>query len=72
MGMKRFAIALVAAVLLLGVVWWVSAETPPLKIGEKAPDFSLLGSDGRAHSLAAYRGRQVVVLAFYPKAFTGG
>jgi len=39
--------------------------------GEKAPDFSLPGSDGKTHSLAAYRGK-TVVLAWFPKAFTGG
>ena len=42
------------------------------KVGQPAPDFALLGSDGKAHSLRSYKGRQPVVLAFYPKAFTRG
>lgn len=42
-----------------------------LDIGDPAPDFSLAGSDGRTHALADYRG-QAVVLAWFPKAFTGG
>lgn len=42
-----------------------------LKVGDKAPDFTLPGSDGKAHSLADYRGT-TVVLAWFPKAFTGG
>ena len=42
-----------------------------LKTGDPAPAFSLPGSDGKTHSLADYRG-QTVVLAWFPKAFTGG
>lgn len=41
------------------------------EVGEAAPEFTLSGSDGHAHALAEYRGRHVV-LAFFPKAFTGG
>ena len=40
--------------------------------GDPAPDFSLMGSDGRLHSLSEYRGRKAVVLAWFPKAFTPG
>jgi cytochrome oxidase Cu insertion factor (SCO1/SenC/PrrC family) len=42
-----------------------------LKVGDKAPDFTLPGSDGKTHSLADYKGK-TVVLAWFPKAFTGG
>jgi len=42
-----------------------------LKPGDPAPDFTLPGSDGKTHHLADYRGR-TVVLAWFPKAFTGG
>ena len=42
-----------------------------LKAGDKAPDFSLSGTDGKTHKLSEYRGK-TVVLAWYPKAFTGG
>ena len=43
-----------------------------LKPGDPAPDFSLEGSDGRTHRLADYKGRQAIVLAWFPKAFTSG
>ena len=43
-----------------------------LKAGDPAPPFSLAGSDGRSYSLADYKGKQVVVLAWFAKAFTGG
>jgi peroxiredoxin Q/BCP len=43
-----------------------------LVVGDQAPAFELPGSDGVTHSLVDYRGKQVVVLAWFPKAFTGG
>jgi peroxiredoxin Q/BCP len=43
-----------------------------LKPGDSAPPFSLTGSDGQTYSLAEYKGKQVVVLAWFAKAFTGG
>ena len=42
-----------------------------LEIGERAPSFMLPGSDGNTHALSSLRG-QWVVLAWFPKAFTGG
>jgi thioredoxin-dependent peroxiredoxin len=42
-----------------------------LKAGDTAPDFSLPGTDGKVHKLSDLRGK-AVVLAWYPKAFTGG
>jgi peroxiredoxin Q/BCP len=49
------------------------AQTPAeLKVGDAAPNFSLRGSDGRTYTLADYKGKSAVVLAWFPKAFTGG
>ena len=45
---------------------------PVLAPGDGAPDFALQGSDGRVYRLADYIGRTAVVLAWFPKAFTGG
>jgi peroxiredoxin Q/BCP len=51
---------------------FAAAQSPVvLKVGDKAPEFSLPGTDGRTHTLSEYKGRQVV-LAWYPAAFTGG
>ena len=43
-----------------------------LKVGDPAPQFSLAGSDGKTYSLASFKGKQVVVLVWFAKAFTGG
>jgi len=43
-----------------------------LKVGDKAPGFKLQGSDGKTYSLDQFKGKSAVVLAWFPKAFTGG
>jgi peroxiredoxin Q/BCP len=66
-------LAVAASVLVTGLAAATLVQTPAveLKVGDMAPDFSLAGSDGRTHKLTDYRGRSVV-LAWFPKAFTGG
>ena len=63
---------LVAAGLLALSPLLAAEEPKPLAAGDPAPAFSLPGSDGKTHSLADYAGKRVVVLAWFPKAFTGG
>ena len=41
-------------------------------VGDFAPDFKLPGSDGKTHSLSDHVGKRAVVIAWFPKAFTGG
>jgi peroxiredoxin Q/BCP len=50
------------------------AQAPPAgpQVGDPAPAFSLQGSDGAMHSLAEFKGKKAVVVAWFPKAFTGG
>lgn len=49
--------------------------TPPkthLKVGDPAPDFTLPSTAGDKVTLSGFRGKETVVLAFFPAAFTGG
>lgn len=60
------------AVSLAGLFIFATAATAQeLKVGDAAPDFTLQASDGQTYSLAKLKGK-TVVLAWFPKAFTGG
>ena len=50
----------------------LTAAAAELKAGDPAPNFKLQGSDGKTYSLADFKGKQAVVIAWFPKAFTGG
>jgi peroxiredoxin Q/BCP len=73
MSLKSFVKwgASLALGLAAGVLGYAQPATE-LKVGDQAPAFSLQGSDGKTHSLAEYKGKSAVVLAWFPKAFTGG
>jgi peroxiredoxin Q/BCP len=43
-----------------------------LQVGDPAPPFELTGSDGEQYSLEQFADDKVVVVAWFPKAFTGG
>ena len=64
--MKR---ALIAGALVALAAAPAFAERP--KVGAPAPAFALESSTGKTIKLADFRGR-TLVLAFFPKAFTGG
>jgi thioredoxin-dependent peroxiredoxin len=58
----------------LSIASFAMAQAPSAgpQVGDPAPAFSLPGSDGAMHSLSEFKGKQAVVVAWYPKAFTGG
>ena len=60
----------IAAALTVAVVA-CGAQAQELSPGDAAPPFELPGSDGTTHRLSDYEGK-TVVLAWFPKAFTGG
>ncbi len=61
------------AVLLSGAAAAVAGRAvAALAVGDMAPDFTLPGSDGSDATLSSFKGKKNVVLAFFPKAFTGG
>jgi peroxiredoxin Q/BCP len=58
--------------ILLPLLLALAAPGERPQVGDTAPDFSLPGSGGQTVSLAAFKGKSTVVLAFFPKAFTPG
>lgn len=48
------------------------AKAAPLSVGDMAPDVSIPSTAGGEMKLSDYHGKKNVVLAFFPKAFTGG
>lgn len=69
--MNRF-VGRMASPLALAALLLPSAAPAALEEGDRAPDFSLAASDGETYSLSQFRGVRPVVVAFFPKAFTGG
>ena len=70
--MKRvLAVALLAGSLLPSLR---AADTPmpSVKVGDIAPDFTLIDQHGNKVSLHDFKGKKNVALAFYIFAFTGG
>jgi peroxiredoxin Q/BCP len=61
-----------AHTLILAALLFSAAARAELQVGDMAPDFSLEASDGQTYHLADYRGKQAVVLAWFPRAFTSG
>lgn len=61
--MSVFAALVAASVLVIGA---------PLQVGDDAPNFELKGSDGKTYKLSDFKGKKAVVIAWFPKAFTGG
>lgn len=59
-------------VTLLSLSLLVALPAAALEVGDMAPDFTLQASDGKTYTLADYRGKQAVVLAWFPKAYTRG
>ena len=65
---------ILTTVILIAAASGEKAVTTPntLKVGMIAPDFTLKDEEGVERNLSDYLGKKSVVLAFYPKDFTGG
>ena len=68
--MRRILRATFLALFVLGTA--AGAWATELKVGDKAPDFTLPDQNGTKVHLADFEGKKNVVLAFYVLAFTGG
>jgi thioredoxin-dependent peroxiredoxin len=67
------------AAVALGASAMAAAQAPAaggnpveLKVGDPAPNFTLQASDGKTYTLSDFKGKQEVVLAWFPKALTSG
>ena len=68
-----WTVILITAILISTASGEKAVTTPDtLKVGMIAPDFTLKDEEGVERSLSDYLGKKNVVLAFYPKDFTGG
>jgi peroxiredoxin len=68
----KLATLLVAGLCGLSLVAFMASAAEALKVGDDAPDFTMTGTDGKTYKLSDFKGKQAVVVAWYPKAFTGG
>jgi peroxiredoxin Q/BCP len=62
--------SILALVLIAGAA--ALAPAAELNVGDKAPNFTLAASDGKTYKLSDFKGKKAVVVAWFPKAFTGG
>lgn len=68
-----WAVIFITAILIPAASGEEAVTTPnTLKVGMVAPDFTLKDEEGIERSLSDSLGKKNVVLAFYPKDFTGG
>ena len=67
----KHASLLAALIAVMGLAFGLAHAAEP-KVGEQAPEFKLPGSDGKSYSLKDFKGKKAVVVAWFPKAFTGG
>lgn len=77
--MKRIVRAITGLFLLLALAGQFSAAAQEdsiaktnLKVGDVAPDFTLMSNKWEKVKLSDFRGKKNVVLAFYVLAFTSG
>ena len=70
--MKLLKVAALTAMSVAGLVAQQPGDAQPRKVGDIAPNFTLTGTTGGKGTLADFKGKNPVVLAFFPAAFTGG
>lgn len=63
---------MIATLMLCALPTLAPAADGQLKVGDAAPEFEMQGSDGVTYKLSDFKGKRAFVLAWFPKAFTGG
>lgn len=73
LNVSVLAVILTTVILIVAASGEKAVKTPDtLKVGMIAPDFTLKDESGTERRLSDYLGKKNIVLAFYPKDFTGG
>ena len=70
--MKKLSLVLAFAAAATVYAQPIQPRKTHLKVGDQAPDFNLPSTAGGRVKLSDFKGKNTVVLAFYPAAFTGG
>ena len=63
---------LILSAFCLGGILMPSPSNAEVAVGDQTPDFELVGSDGKTYTNEQFKDKKVIVIAWYPKAFTGG
>ena len=66
-----FGCSVVAIATCLSVLSAPSVADVP-KVGDAVPDFEMQGSDGKTYKAKDFIGKKAVIIAWFPRAFTGG
>ena len=70
--MKRSFLSLSACFLGMAAIVNAADDAAELKVGDPVPAFELPGSDGKIYKSADFKGKKALVVAWFPKAKTGG
>jgi peroxiredoxin Q/BCP len=71
--MKLFSMSLLSVIVVSFIIFQsCGGHADNLSVGNSAPGFTLEDSDGNDYSLSDYKGKNPVVIYFYPKANTPG
>ena len=58
--------------LFVAILFSISTMINALEVGDMAPDFKLEGTDGKTYTLSQFKGKEAVIIAWFPKAYTRG
>lgn len=71
-GKSLMSLVLLAVLSGVALAQQAAPSKTNLKVGDRAPDFTLRATDGKTYKLSDFKGKKNVVLAIYVLAFTGG
>ncbi len=71
MQMRRWISMFMVVLVSVALLFFNVGDVMALKVGDKAPDFTLTSTTGEKISLSQFRGKKPVVLFFYIFAFGG-